>query len=167
MKFGINIRKKITGAELSVRVFQILSVLPVLYIVVSSAYMALLTTKGVLGALFEYGLAALPRSLAFGLSVIYRKTGHEALLVAVLLAAALLMGYGGGALLRAKRPTARVVRWVYAALIAADLILRLLPLQMNRVFSLPAAIVGFVLRLACIALILLDLRADRKAVFAE
>ena len=162
MRFGINIRKKITGAELSVRVFQLLSVLPVIYIAVASAYMALLTQKGVLQALFEYGTAALPRAEAFLLSLLFRKTGHEVLLVLVLLAVALAMGFGGGALLRAKHDTARTARWVYAALIAADLILRLLPLHMNRVFSIPAAVVGVAVRLACLALILLDLRADGK-----
>ena len=167
MKFGINIRKKITGAELSVRVFQFLSVLPVFYIAVASAYMALLTQKGVLQALCEYGMAALPRTEAFLLSLLFRKTGHEVLVVFALLAAALAMGFGGGAVLRAKHNTARTARWVYAALIAADLVLRLLPLHINRVISLPAAIVGFVLRLACIVLVLLDLRADRKAAPAQ
>jgi hypothetical protein len=167
MKFGINIRKKITGAELSVRLFQLLSVLPVLYIAVTSAYLALVTEKGVLQALCEYGTAALPRAEAFLLSLLYRKTGHEVLVAFVLLAAALIMGFGGGAVLRAKHDTARAARWVYAALIAADLILRLLPLQMNRVFSLPAAVVGFAVRLACIVLILLDLYADGKAAPAQ
>ena len=162
MKFGINIRKKITGAELSVRLFQLLSVLPVLYIAVTSAYLALVTEKGVLQALCEYGTAALPRAEAFLLSLLYRKTGHEVLVAFVLPAAALIMGFGGGAVLRAKHDTARAARWVYAALIAADLILRLLPLQMNRVFSLPAAVVGFAVRLACIVLILLDLMADGR-----
>ena len=162
MKFGINVRKKITGAELSVRVFQLLSVLPVLYILLASAYMSLLTEKGVLQALTEYGMAALPRAEAFLLSLLYRKTGHEVLVVFALLAGALIMGFGGGAVLRAKHGTARTARRVYAALIAADLILRLLPLNMNRVFSLPATVVGAALRLACIVLILLDLRADGR-----
>ena len=162
MKFGINIRKKITGAELSIRVFQILSVLPVLYIAVVSAYMTLLTEKGVLQALCEYGMAALPRAEAFLLSLLFRKTGHEVLVVFALLAAALIMGFGGGAVLRAKHDTARAARWVYAALIAADIVLRLLPLHMNRVFGIPAAAVGVAVRLACLVLILLDLRADGK-----
>ena len=43
MKFGIDIRGKLTGADLAVRIVQIASALPMLYLVILSGMLSLLT----------------------------------------------------------------------------------------------------------------------------
>ena len=72
-----------------------------------------------------------------------------------------MIGLLAGALLHGK--TAWAARRFLVLWIAADLLLRLLPLGLNRAFGLPAAILGFALQLACLVLCVLDLRADQKA----
>ena len=48
---------------------------------------------------------------------------------------------------------------VLAALIAADLIVRLLPLGFAQAFGLPCEIIAFILRAASLVLVILDLKA--------
>ena len=163
MKFGVNLRKVKTGAELYVLIFQVMSLLPALYIYVASGYPYLMTKGSFLGTLFDVGLAALPRWDALLLSLIYRWTSSEIITYFALLVIALAFGLLANRLLKGRHRTARISRVVLAALIGCDLVFRLLPLQCNRAFSLPVAILTFAIRLACLVLILLDLRADRVA----
>ena len=162
MRFGVDRKNRLTGADLAVRVFQIASLLPVLYVLVACVYPAVFTTRNVLSFLFDAGVSALPRWEALALSRLYRATAGEVLVCFVLLAAALAFGLAAGKLLKGAR-RGRVVRVVLAVLIALDLILRVLPTSFRFAFGVPAAVIGFVVRLGCLAMILLDLRADRRA----
>ena len=45
MKFGIDIRGKLTGADLAVRITQIMAALPMLYLVILSGLLSLLTRE--------------------------------------------------------------------------------------------------------------------------
>ena len=54
MKFGIGIRKRLSGAELYVIVYQISCVLPALYILIASGYMALFAKKGLFKKMKNY-----------------------------------------------------------------------------------------------------------------
>lgn len=162
MKFGIGIRKALSGAGLYVMILQAASLLPALYIVVASGYMGLFAKNSVLSVLFDLGASAIPRWEALCVSLLYRLTSSEVAVHFALLGGALVFGFVSGALLNGKYRTARGARIVFAALICADLVLRLLPLHFNIAFGWPAAAVGFAVRLCCLALLLLDLRADRK-----
>ena len=162
MKFGINIRKKLTGAEVYVRVFQISSILPVLFVLAASGYTPVLANRGIFSFLFRLGLSAVPRPEALALSLVYRRTVSEVILSFALLVIALAFGLAANRLLRGSRRTARVCRVVLLALVGADLVLRLLPLDFNGTFGLPAAILGFAIRLVCLVFIALDLRADSR-----
>ena len=162
MKFGVNIRKKLTGAELALRLYQILSLLPALYIVAASGYMALFKTGGVVAFLCELGFVAVPRFEALALSYIYRVTSAEVAVAFGLLLTAIAAGFIGGRLLRAQQKTAVTARVAFAALWAADLVLRVLPLAFNRAFSVPALACGFVFGAAYIVLTVLDLYAYKK-----
>ncbi len=163
MKFGIGIRKRLSGAELYVIVYQISCVLPALYILIASGYMALFAKKGLFTVLFDLGMASVPRWEALALSLMYRLTSHESAVQLVLLGAALAFGLFAAKLLRGKYAAARNSRIVFACLIAADLVLRLLPFHFNIAFGFIAAAFGFLVRAACLVLIILDLRADKKA----
>ena len=78
----------------------------------------------------------------------------------VMMAAALAFGIIAGKVLHGKREAAIKARKVFMVLIIIDLILRVIPLSFNIAFGLPMAIIGFVIRLACLGLIYMDLRAE-------
>lgn len=161
MKFGIDVRGRLTGADLAVRIVQIAAALPMLYFVILSGWLALLTQDTPLTYLFSLGVCAVPRAVALGLSALYRQTGGEALFSMLLVAAALFYGVVMNRLLHSER--GRTTRVVLAVLIAIDLVLRLLPLGFTRAFGLPCEILAFALRSASLILVLLDLRAGKKA----
>lgn len=161
MKFGIDIRGKLTGADLAVRIVQIAAGLPMLYLIILSGMPALLTQKSPVTVLFSLGVCAVPRAVALGLSALYRQTGGEVLFSMLLVAAALAFGVVMNRLLHSER--GRTTRVVLAVLIAIDLILRMLPLGFTKAFGLPCEIIAFALRSASLILVLLDLRAGKKA----
>ncbi len=160
MKFGIEIRREHTGADVAVAMGQIAAGLPMLSLVILSGWLPLIPEKSALSYLFSLGVCAIPRLAALGLSVLYRHTGGEVLFSMVLTAAALAYGLWMRSLLPSKRgKTARVI---LAALMAADLVLRLLPLGFAAQFGLAAELPAFALRAAGLVLILLDLRAGKN-----
>ena len=161
MKFGVGIRRKLTGAELSVRITQLASLLPCLFILSVSGYRGLFAQRGFIPALFDLGLSLLPRWEALGLSLLYRLTSSELAFYFSMLAIALILGLVSRPLLGEKLGVAG--RKVYAALIAADLILRLIPARFNLAFGLPMSIAGFAVRLNCLVLVILDLTAHNRA----
>ena len=161
MKFGIDIRGRLTGADLAVRIVQIAAALPMLYFVILSGWLSLLTMETPLTYLFSLGVCAIPRAVALGLSALYRQTGGEVLFSMLLVAAALAFGVVMNRLLHSER--GRTARIVLVVLITIDLILRLLPLGFTKAFGLPCEIIAFALRAASLILILLDLRAGKNA----
>ena len=163
MTFGINLRKQRTGADVSLLAYQISALLTVPYVVVVSGYLYLVTHRGLLADLFDLGLSALPRWEALGLSWVYRRTSSEVIAYFIMLGLALGAGLLGRLLLRGSRETGLRTRVVMAVLLAADLVVRLLPLSFNGAFGTVCAVLGFVVRLACLVLVVLDLRADRRA----
>ena len=160
MKFGLDTRKQLTGADLYVRAMQIAAILPVPFVFVSPGYPALLTQNSVFSAMFDLGLSILPRAETFGLSLLYRGAVSELAAYFAMLIWALAFGLIMKPLLQ---NFPRAVRLVCIGLIAADLVVRLLPLHCNQIFALPYAAAGFAVRLGCLALLLLDLRAAKKA----
>ena len=160
MKFGIDVRGRLTGADLAVRIVQIAAALPMLYLVIVSGWLALLTQDTPLTYLFSLGVCAIPRAAALGLSAIYRHTGGEVLFSMLLAAAALVYGVVMNRLLHSGR--GRTTRVVLAVLIAIDLIARLLPLGFPQAFGLPVEIAAFAIRAVSLVLILLDLRAGKR-----
>ena len=161
MKFGIDVRGRLTGADLAVRIVQIAAALPMLYFVILSGWLALLTQDTPLTYLFSLGVCAVPRAVALGLSALYRQTGGEVLFSMLLVAAALAFGVVMNRLLHSER--GRTARIVLVVLITIDLILRLLPLGFTKAFGLPCEIIAFALRAVSLTLVLLDLRAGKKA----
>ena len=157
MKFGIDIRGKLTGADLAVRITQIMAALPMLYLVILSGMLSLLTRETPVTYLFSLGVCAVPRAVALALSALYRHTGGEVLFSMLLVASALVYGVVMNRLLHSER--GRTVRIVLAALIALDLIVRLIPLGFTKAFGLPCEIIAFALRAASLVLVILDLKA--------
>ena len=162
MRFGINIRNRLTGTDLYVRIFQLTGLAPVLYVLVACVHPAVFTSENVFSVLFRLGMSALPRWEALGLSRLYRMSHSEVLVCAAVLVFALIFGLAAGRLLKGGRGKARAVRVVVAVLIVLDLAVRVLPLPFRFSFGIPAAVFGFVIRLGCLALVLGDLMADRR-----
>ena len=162
MKFGVDLRRERTGADLAVLVFQIASLLPVCYVLIASGYPSIVTQRGLFSALFGLGCSAIPRAEAFALSALYRLTTSEIVFSLLLLAIALLFGVVMKKRLHGEVQRARMTRLVYAAWIALDLLLRLIPVHGSVAFGLPLAIAAFLIRAACLVCILLDLRAYKK-----
>ena len=162
MRFGINIRNRLTGTDLYVRIFQLTGLAPVLYVLVACVHPAVFTSENVFSVLFRLGMSALPRWEALGLSRLYRMSHSEVLVCAAVLVFALIFGLAAGRLLKGGRGKARAVRVVVAVLIVLDLAVRVLPLPFRFSFGIAAAVFGFVIRLGCLALVLGDLMADRR-----
>lgn len=163
VKFGIDIRRALSGAALYIRIFQAATLLMAPFIFIASGHMKLITHYGIFSFLFELGATSLPRAEVLGLSFIYRSTGSEVIILFVSLFIALFWGVIAGKLIGPEHDKGVKWRKIIAALIVIDLVLRLIPLHYNLVFGLPMAILGFVIRLGCLLLILLDLKADKEA----
>jgi hypothetical protein len=162
MKFGIGIRKKLSGAGLYLYVLQFSALATCAYMLVASGYLGLLAKKNVLSVLFDLGASALPRWETLLLSYVYRFSLSEVVLYFAVLGTAIVYGIAMNKVFNAKHDTARKARIAVIALIGADLIFRLLPFHFNIAFGLPAAIFGFVVRAGCLVLLVLDLKADKK-----
>ena len=162
MKFGIDARKKLTGASLYIYCFQACSLMPLLYILVASGYNGLTGKNGILAYLFDLGMSAIPRIEALGLSFVYRKVLSEITVYFLLAGIAFVFGIITDKLLKNGERTAVRARIVFTVLIATDLVIRLLPFGFNTGFGLIPAIVGFAIRLVCLILIIADLIAYKK-----
>ena len=162
VEFGIDIRRKLTGADLYVRVFQICSLLPLPYMFVATAHPAILSTRNLLSMLFDTGISALPRIEAFALSGLYRMTSSEVAVYFVILAVALALGVTAGRVLRGEPERSIRFHKAIAALLALDLVIRVIPVRANIAFGIPAAVFGFALRAVCLYLVMKDLRSETK-----
>ena len=163
MSFGLNDRRTLTGAGLYSHILRVSPLLPAVYVFLAAGYPAVITQKGLFSFLCELGLSALPRVETLLLSLLYRLSAREMAVYFTMLLLALAFGLVTDRLFRHSEKAGRTARLVLAGFVALDLLLRLLPLPFNRSFGLPCAILGFLIRLGCLVLILLDLRADKKA----
>ncbi len=161
VKFGTNVKKEPSGTDLYVRIFQLSSLLSMIYIFIASGY-TMLVEKNVFSVLFDVGISALPRGEALLLSILYRKSKSEVAVYFAALVFALIFGVISSRLLRASKKASVLTRYVFIVFIAADLIIRFLPLHFNTVFPLYAAITGFAIRTVCLILIILDLKKAQR-----
>ena len=161
VEFGITTRKKLTGADLYVKIFQITSLLPLIYIFTASGYLGIFREKSILSMLFDIGIMGLPRAETLTLSTVYRQTGSELLVYFAILAVALILGLLSHKLFKEDLKRGIACRKVFVVLIAIDLVIRMIPLRFNLVMGWPALIVGFILRLGCVLLIMKDLKAEK------
>ena len=162
IEFGINKRRKLTGADLYVRIFQICSLLPLPYIFVATAHPAILGTRNPLSILFDLGMSMIPRAEAFGMSYIYRITYSETAVYFVLPVLALVLGVIADRMLRGDLKASVNFHKTLAVLICLDLVIRIVPVRANLAFGIPAAIAGFAVRAACLYLVICDLKAEAQ-----
>lgn len=160
--FGIDIRKKLNGADLYVKTFQIASMLPVLFLITASGYLGLFAKGGPLAWLFEIGMSVLPRWETLGLSYIYRQTSNEVIMLFIMMLIGLLLGLFSNKIFRENEKRGIAARKVFMILIAIDLIVRLIPMRFNLVFGLPMAVIGFIIRAVFIVFLYMDIKTARK-----
>ena len=161
MSFGFD-RKKLTGATLALRILELSSMLLPLYVMAAVGYPRLLTVESVISFLCRLGASLIPRVWLLGLGWLYKLTAKELLVCFALLIPALLIGIGTDNLLRARAETARRARIGLAAFLALEIVLHLLPLRLNGVFGTSANLIAAAVLALCLALTLLDLRAEKN-----
>lgn len=162
MKFGLNIRRGLCGASLAVYILELSAMLPVLYILAVPGYPAVVTGRNVFSFACELGLGLMPRLGFWALSLLYRRSLSETAVCFTLLLAALILGVLADNGLRRGAVSGRRLRIVLCALIAADLLVRLLPLSFNRALSTAPSLAAALMLCICFVLILLDLLAEKK-----
>ena len=159
VEFGIDIRRKLTGADLYVRILQICSLLPLPYIFLARSHPPILSTRNLFSVLFDTGVCTLPRVEAFALSWLYRQTLSEVAVYFVILAIALALGIIAGRILRGDPEASIRFHKVIAVLIALDLVIRVIPIKANIAFGIPFAAIGLAVRAICLYLVIRDLKA--------
>ena len=161
VEFGIDIRNKLTGADLYVRIFQISALLPLPYIFVATAHHAIFSTRDPLAVLFDIGICSLPRAEAYALSYIYRLTSSEIVVYFIMPLIALALGVTAERNLRGNSERSVRLHKALAACICLDLAIRIVPVRANYAFGIVPAIIGFAIRAFCLYLIVRDLKAER------
>ena len=163
IQFGIDVRGKLTGADLYVKIMQAAAVLVLPYVFLTTSYQVVLTKVNVFSLLFDLGISSLPRIEALGLSLIYRLTASEVVFFFVMMAIALIFGIVSDRLLHEGYERALRTRKVFMVLIAIDLVIRIIPMKFNAPFGIPMAIIGSLVRVFCIFLIYRDISEDKKS----
>ncbi len=151
-------KKKLTLTEIYIMIVQISGILPCLYILYAAGSYSLIMRKGILAVLFDLGITALPRLCVLALSWLYRLSLNEVLVYFVLIASVLAFGLTASHFYEDSDVSAGRLRRFCACAIVIDLIIRLLPLSFNRPFALPYQIIGFAIRLACLFMLVTDIR---------
>ena len=156
-------RNKHTGRELYLYAFQIVSLLPLIYMILFTDMFSIITAKNVFGFLFDLGLVCLPKIELWILSFIYHRTLNEVYPYFIMPFIALFLG------LKIRRrfseKDGNKVNLILVILISADLVLRLLPMAVNSAFPVYMQIIGFVFRLTLLILILKDQIRSGKVTF--
>ena len=158
---NLKTKRSFSGAAAYVVTLQASFLATVPFILVASDTSSVISKHGVLQFLFEAGICSLPRAIALALSSLYRATSGEIWFCLALAAFALVFG-----LLRSRifppEGKSPAVRCVFAALVAADLVVRLLPFSFNRVFGAAPSVVGSVVRLAALGALVYDIIKIKK-----
>ena len=163
VEWGIEWRKCVSGTQLAVWAFQVASLLPLAFLLAIVGYPAIVTTDNVLTAAFKLGMMAIPRIATIGLAHLYRITGSELAIHFALATGALAVGLVLGRLLQGSENVRIRLRQALAVLIAADIAMSLPPLPFNSVYGPGFAVAGIAVKLACLAFVILDLRAAKQA----
>lgn len=167
VKFGIDIRKQLTGADLYVRIFQICALLPLPYLYIAMIDHDIGSSRNLLSVLFDIGMSSIPRGEAFAMSFLYRTTLSEEKVYFIILVIAIVLGFAADRVLRGNPALSVRMHKLFAVLVACDLVIRIIPVKANIAFGLPAAIAGFVIRAVCLWLIVLDLKVHKAETEAE
>ncbi|MBR3296837.1 MAG: hypothetical protein IKI65_03245 [Firmicutes bacterium] len=158
ISFGTDDKKRLTGTGTYVKVFQVSSLVLACCMLLASQFPPVMLKRGLFSALFDLAAMSLPRAWVWLLSCIYRASSKETILFFALLVLALALDIAFRKISARSPKAAENIRKAFAVLIAADLVIRLLPFSFNSEFSFITNAAGFVVRLACLVLIVLDLR---------
>jgi hypothetical protein len=159
VRFGIDVRRQLTGADLYVRIFQICALLPLPYIFLAGVHPPVLSTRSPFAMLFDVGICALPRVETLALSYIYRATLSEVAVYFVILVIATALGFAAAKVLRGNPEASIKFHKLVASLLILDLAIRIIPVRANYAFGIPAAAAGLVIRAVCLYLVIRDLKA--------
>ncbi len=138
-----------------------LAVVP--FAVIGSGYMILFTNVNFFSVLAAFGLSALPKIETMLLSLLYNLTKSEMLVLLIILAVAFFFGLTVKKLSENEKAK-KITTLALTAIVAADVVIRCLPLEFNFVFGVAAYIFGLVFRVGCLALLIAELVKSSKKV---
>ena len=154
--------KKLSGFEIYVLIYQVISLLPLVYIFTATGSLAVFTKESFISRMFDFGVSCQPRLLMLLLSWLYRASMSEMAVYFFFPVVALIWGLLTKHLLYEGRSRegrlANKLRYAVIALIVLDLVLRLLPVRMNQIYSIGFQIAGFAVRAVCLGCIVFDIR---------
>ena len=157
-----NKRRPLSLTKIYLIVFGVLSLLPLPSIIFAADSDYGLTVMKIPAVMFDVGICGLPRCETLLLSELYRCTLSEMVLYFAMPITALIFGIAVKRLVSKNEKCALVTKTVLVFLIAADIAVRLIPARFNWNFGTLFGIIGIVIRLACLALVALDLASDVK-----
>ena len=167
VRFGIDIRRQLTGADLYVRIFQICSLLPLPYLFLAMIDPVIGSTRNIASVLFDIGMSALPRAETFALSFLYHETISEEKVYFIILIIAIALGFAADRVLRGYPDLSVRLHKLFEVLICLDLAVRIVPIRANYAFGIPAAVTGWAIRALCLALLIKDMKAYQKQKAAQ
>ena len=154
--------KKYSGRELYLYAFQIISLLPLLYMLIFTGMFSIITNKNIFGFIFDLGLVCLPKIELWFLSFVYHGTLNEIYVIFLLPLIALIIGMKLNRKFTEK--DSNRINTVLIVLLLFDLIIRFLPLAMNTAFPIYLQIIGFAVRLCLLVMIIKDQIKDGKLI---
>ena len=162
VKFGIDVRRKLTGADLYVRIFQICSLLPLPYLFFAMIDPEIGRTRNVLSVLFDIGMSSLPRAEVLSLACRYHAMINEQEVFFAILVVAIALGLAAERVLRGDPALSIRLHKAWEVMICMDLAIRIVPVRANYAFGIPAAAAGFAIRAFCLFLIIKDMKAEER-----
>ncbi|MBR1758548.1 MAG: hypothetical protein IJ744_07475 [Lachnospiraceae bacterium] len=148
-------KKKVSGVKLAVIIFQVISLLPLMYFVMTLGYSTVVTNYGFFAWLFDLGIALLPRVEVLLVSLLYHVTKNEVAVYFAFVVTALIVGLVFERLMSGSEKTKQRTRMVTAVFIGIDLILRVLPLSVNLIQNGWFRAGGSIAAMICLILIIL------------
>ncbi len=149
--------KKFLPTRVYVILFQIISLLPLPYIMLSTSSHSIYDGKGIFGVLCSLGISSLPRAEALGISCVYRLVLSELAVYFMLLVAALILGVAVKKLISVSDKCAKITLTALSVLIFADIIIRFIPFRFNKIYGPVFWAVSVLIRAVFLILVLSDL----------
>lgn len=153
-------RYTLTGA--AVGAIQIFALMPLPFILLCTGYQAFYAHVTPFSFLFRLGMALISRAELFAVSLIYRSTLSETALFFGVALSALAFGVAAKLVVSRSEKASNVFSYVLAVWLAADLVIRALPVHINGAFGAGYDVAAFIIRAALLCVVVFDILKRKK-----
>ena len=154
-------RKLPSGSELYTLIFQVVSLLPLPYMVLLTGSFSVLIRHGMTAVMFELFMACVPRIWLFIVSALYRVTINEILVYFLILSVPLALGLYVKKYLYEK-DRMRILSKILIIFTLTDLLVRIVPLKYNQLFSFGYQVIGIIVCIISLIALLKDVFTDEE-----